>query len=660
MPSKRYANSVISLHTKFYKLSADPFRLSSDFRFSFAHKSYANAISYLKFGFYSEEGFIVITGRPGTGKTTLINQLISEIDPRKVEVANLVTTHYESHDLLNMIAASFNLDMDAASKSSILLTLEKFLKHKLAEGKRVLLIVDEAQGLTVDSLEELRLLSNFQVDSTPLLQIFLIGQEEFRDLIESPGMEQLRQRIVVSSHLEPLTESETIEYVTHRLKRAGWKGDPAITRSAVLIVHRFSGGIPRIINLICGRLLLFGFTNQKYELNAQDMKSVIEELSDELLVIDNDISVAELIEELKSSEKEYLSASIEDELSVSDFRIIEGGATIQAKEDDSTTADEQRFVGNTVSILHGNTVKKVDNHARELSDEQLPAVSEKELEEEIVEPVEKESVVTLENSVEDLLNDHTWESLDDQSPIFVPVDPVEKEDDGETGIRTVHNREPEKKSRFFTVTTAAVLVGLIVSSVLVFSFFKGLGNLKIISTDNQPDVAKVPVNNTDEQVGLLLLPNSDKTSSTLPPEADAVKEVNQISVFSIAEESQQIDEKTLAEPEKPHDLYQRINKLLIQADQQLTKKQLTTPTGDSAWQTYQEILSLEPGNEQALAGIEDIAKTYVIWARDKIKEDDFQYAENLFNKALEVSPADKDALSGLAELDNNNQQKQPE
>ena len=187
-----------------------------------------------------------------------------------------------------------------------------------------------------------------------------------------------------------------------------------------------------------------------------------------------------------------------------------------------------------------------------------------------------------------------------------------------------------------------------------------MGNLKIIATDNKPDVAKATVNNTDEQVGLLPLPTSDKTPSTLPFEVDAVKEVKQISDFSAPEESQQIDEQTLAKPGKPHDLYQRINKLLIQADQQLTNKQLTTPTGDSAWQTYQEILSLDPGNEQALAGIEGIAKTYVIWARDKIKKDDFQYAENLFNKALEVSPADKDALSGLAELDNNNQQKQPE
>ena len=149
---------------QFYKFKTDPFRLSSDYKFSFAHKTYKNALSYLKFALYSEEGFIVITGRPGTGKTTLINETISQLDPEKVEVASLITTQYEAHDLLNMIASPFGLNTDVNSKSSILLALEKFLRIKHSEGKRVLLIVDEAQGLKADSVEELRLLSNLQID----------------------------------------------------------------------------------------------------------------------------------------------------------------------------------------------------------------------------------------------------------------------------------------------------------------------------------------------------------------------------------------------------------------------------------------------------------------------------------------------------------------
>ena len=354
---------MINLHEKFYNLSADPFRLSSDYLFSFAHKSYTNAIGYLKFALHSEEGFIVITGKPGTGKTTLINEVVSQLDPREVEVATLVTTAYEAEDLLHMIASAFDLKPDASKKSNVLLEIERFLRKKHAEGKRVLLIVDEAQGLKRDAVEELRLLSNLQIDGKPLLQTFLIGQEEFRSVIELPEFEQLRQRVIASSHLEALSETETFEYVTHRLEHAGWKGDPSITKGVVLLVHHFSGGVPRIINLICGRLLFHGCMEEKHALNVEDMKSVLNELSEELLVIDSAHDLSEIADRLVAAEQEYIEPSLphKEPLEVENEHARLGEEVESAQLNSSCTDRVEGVAEEALYVLHGNALKKASD-----------------------------------------------------------------------------------------------------------------------------------------------------------------------------------------------------------------------------------------------------------------------------------------------------------
>ncbi len=506
---------MINLHQKFYNLSADPFRLSSDFNFSFAHASYANAIAYLKFALFSEEGFIVITGRPGTGKTTLINELMSQLDSRKFEVSTLVTTRYDSHDLLHIIGASFNLDMDNASKSSILLALEKFLKRKHADGKRVLLIVDEAQGLTKDAVEELRQLSNLTVNGQPLLQIFLIGQEEFRELIESPGLEQLRQRVVAASHLEPLNEADTIEYVTHRLKHAGWKGDPAISRGVVLMVHHYSGGIPRIINMICGRLLFHGYIEKKHELKLEDIKSVLDELSKELMVIDDTVPFNELAEKLKFSDKDFLSPGEDEDTSEIDSNAIESDSPVRPETNPpvSATNDGHYAASNPVSVIHGNAVRKVDDQAWVMLGEQSQAVAEKKPVEEKVLPVE---LSTDENKVE-------------QRDVFKHLI-----DDEATSVQSDLKETLESKSRFSLYTAAAVLTGLLAGVLLTISFIKSSGNLEIIAADNLSDAATLPVNEVGEEVDLLPMPAKDETKSKEQKSADIISNAEDLNVTPAA------------------------------------------------------------------------------------------------------------------------------
>ena len=285
---------MINIYETVYKLSADPFRLSPDHRFSYGHPSYARAKAYLEYALLQGEGFVMITGAPGTGKTTLVREILANIDIVSVEVATLTSTQLRTRDLLQMVATAFGLRFQDADKASLLTALEQSLQQQYKSGRRAVLIVDEAQGLSINALEELRLLANLQGDNQMLLQVFLLGQEKLRDLINSPGMEQLRQRVVASSHIEPLNLDDTVNYVEHRLSQAGWQGDPEIDGDALQLIYRYSRGVPRRVNLICTRLLLSGGLRGRHTFDRQHAQDVILELQKEMLI---DPDVAEVPEE---------------------------------------------------------------------------------------------------------------------------------------------------------------------------------------------------------------------------------------------------------------------------------------------------------------------------------------------------------------------------
>jgi len=197
------------MYEAFYKLKTEPFRLSPDHKFCFEHKGYARARAYMAYAFRRSEGFVMITGRPGTGKTTLVGELIDGLSRDNVFVANLVCTQLQADDLLKSVAYSFGIGSTNLDKAELLQRLTVLLNRWHRESRRALLIVDEAQDLTLSAVEELRLLTNIQLGGQPLLQIFLLGQPELRDLILSPEMEQVHQRIVAASHIEGLEQGET-------------------------------------------------------------------------------------------------------------------------------------------------------------------------------------------------------------------------------------------------------------------------------------------------------------------------------------------------------------------------------------------------------------------------------------------------------------------
>jgi len=270
------------VYQSYYNLTGKPFRLSPDPEFFFPSRGHKRALAYLRYGLNQNEGFVVITGAPGTGKTTLAQILLKEMGEKNVVVAHLTTTQLDADDMLRMVAASFGLRYENLDKAALLKTIESFLLGRSREQKRALLVIDEAQNLPARSLEELRMLSNLQVGDKALLQTFLLGQAQFRQMLDHPDLEQLRQRVIANYHLSPLAADEGQRYIESRLKLVDWDNDPHFAELAFELIHEYTEGVPRRINMLCDRILLFGCMEEKHEVTSELVKLVIQELEQEI------------------------------------------------------------------------------------------------------------------------------------------------------------------------------------------------------------------------------------------------------------------------------------------------------------------------------------------------------------------------------------------
>lgn len=270
------------MYTEFYKLKDMPFQLGPDPRFFYGSSVHKKAMAYLAYGLEQGEGFIVVTGDVGAGKSTLVAHLLSSIDSGKFVAAKVVMSQLDADNMLRMVAAAFGLGFEGADKATLLYRLQEFFVANHKNGRRCLLVVDEVQNLSVGALEELRMLSNVQLGQKTLLQSFLVGQPEFRQTFASPELEQLRQRVTAYYHLAPLDLDESRAYVEHRLRTVGWTGDPNFTDDAFQAIFERTEGVPRRINTLCSRLLLFGFLEELHEIDGNATRQVAEELKEEL------------------------------------------------------------------------------------------------------------------------------------------------------------------------------------------------------------------------------------------------------------------------------------------------------------------------------------------------------------------------------------------
>lgn len=267
------------MYEQFYGLAERPFQLTPDPAYYFESLTHKKALSYLGYGLNQGEGFIVITGEVGAGKSTLVAHLKRKLDNQRVTVGEVVTSALDSQEMVQLVASSFGLETAGADKADTLGMIEAFLHEEAREGRRVLLVVDEAQNLSIGAIEELRMLSNFQLGAHPLLQTLLLGQPEFKRLLaNSEELEQLRQRVIAAHHLEPMQLDEIEHYVTHRLAHAGWNGTPGFDPELWAPLHAASGGIPRRIHHIMNRLMLLGSIEEQDVLNPAMLATVVEEI----------------------------------------------------------------------------------------------------------------------------------------------------------------------------------------------------------------------------------------------------------------------------------------------------------------------------------------------------------------------------------------------
>ncbi|MGH9349448.1 MAG: XrtA/PEP-CTERM system-associated ATPase, partial [Vicinamibacterales bacterium] len=265
------------MYERYFQLRERPFALSPDPDYLYPSKVHQEALSYLRYGIEGHAGFVVITGEIGSGKTTMLQSLLGRLD-RNTTVARLVNTMLDARELLEAILLDFGMDPTGLGKPVLLHRLGQFLVQQRQAGRLTLLVIDEAQNLSLPALEEIRMLSNFETEKSKLIQIILIGQPDLREKLSRPELEQLRQRITVSYHLQPLDAGDTHNYVNHRLRRAAIGPPVELPHDVTAVVHARSRGVPRIINVIADATLLFAYGVDRRDIEVGIVRDALEEL----------------------------------------------------------------------------------------------------------------------------------------------------------------------------------------------------------------------------------------------------------------------------------------------------------------------------------------------------------------------------------------------
>jgi general secretion pathway protein A len=265
------------MYIEYYGLLRSPFEMTPDPSFLYLGEAHREGLATLVYGVNSGKGFVMLTGEVGTGKTTLLHALLGQLDSQ-TRSAFIFNPRLNPLDFFRILFEELEIEAVGRTKAEYLLTLNQFLIDRLEKNERTLLIVDEAQNLSAEMLEEIRLLSNLETPRSKLIQIMLVGQPELKEMLRRPELRQLRQRIALAHHLRPFDADETSDYVEERLRKAGYTGRRLFKRSAQKEIYRVTGGTPRLINVVCDSAMLLGFAKQKTVIDASMIREVASDL----------------------------------------------------------------------------------------------------------------------------------------------------------------------------------------------------------------------------------------------------------------------------------------------------------------------------------------------------------------------------------------------
>ena len=265
------------MYREHFGLMKRPFEMTPDPAFLYLGEAHREGLATLVYGIRSGKGFVMLTGEVGTGKTTLLHALLNQLEST-TSWAFIFNPRLEALDFFHMLFSELGIEGHCETKSDYLLKLNDFLSERLERNEPTVLIVDEAQNLTPEMLEEIRLLSNLETPTSKLIQIMLVGQPELKEMLARPELRQLRQRIALRHHLRPFDERETGDYVDERLRRAGYEGKSIFTRKAIRELYAMTGGTPRLINVVCDGALLLGYSRDQATLDGADIREVAHDL----------------------------------------------------------------------------------------------------------------------------------------------------------------------------------------------------------------------------------------------------------------------------------------------------------------------------------------------------------------------------------------------
>jgi len=598
------------VYKRFYQLVTNPFRLAPEPEFCFSHTGFKYAREYLDFALAQGEGFVLVTGRPGTGKTLLVETFLKGINTSEVVARRIAVSNFGATDLLRAIAYAYGIDAAGMDKGIMRHRIQQFFVQQEQAGRRVLLIIDEAQTLSYAALEELRILADLQTQSRLMLQLFLVGQESLQELMCTPDMEQFQQRVIANYQLVPLNLQDTWSYIEHRLLQAGWKGDPEFSSAAMVSIHQLSNGVPRHINKICNRLLLLGFGKGSHAFDEQDVQEISAEMREERL-----------------TPLEINQASLHDTGNVTNISEIRDGQVYVT--DQAIRVDKMEACSATITEVSRQAAQ---NREAFFARHPTPSAT---INEQIAPPdVETAAPVT---AAPDLLH-----------AANTPLAATHHSD----GVS--EDRQTDHLGWKKTLAVTAVLLILLTVFIASVPSFPGRDGVKdMLSFTDHFSRWGQQVAALQERLGVADVDSEIQTQAkeaVISDDPSAVGVINRRQAKATVPRpvvEVPVRATTVAGVVEQTDVIQtdKIEKLLAQGRQALDDYRLVTPEGDNAYEYLLAVLQLDPANAKASAGVQEIVDIYITLAAKTADSNELEKAGRYLDRGLGIQPDNPELLA---------------